>query len=73
MMKKKKTEGYKNLSDEEVEGLVREAGESWLSQKEVKKVRVKSLEELPETDEWVEVEFTEPVKVRSVVKKAVKH
>ncbi|MDI6655105.1 MAG: hypothetical protein QME59_04390 [Candidatus Hydrothermarchaeota archaeon] len=67
MMKKKKTE------DEEIEGLVREARESWLKQKEIKKVRVKSLEELSETEEWVEVEFTEPVKVKSVLKKAVKH
>lgn len=65
-MKKKKTE------DEEVEELVREARESWLSQKEIKKVRVKSLEELPETDEWVEVKFTKPVKVKSIMKKAAK-
>jgi hypothetical protein len=36
------------------------------------KVKVKSLDELPETDEWTEVEFTEPVKVESVLKKTLK-
>ncbi|MDI6655152.1 MAG: hypothetical protein QME59_04625 [Candidatus Hydrothermarchaeota archaeon] len=42
----------------------------------MKKVKVKDFEELfksPDSEEWAEVEFTEPVKVRSVVKKAVKH
>jgi len=52
--------------------MIREARGSWLKQKEIKKTRVKSLEELPETEEWTEVEFTEPVKVKSVVKKATK-
>lgn len=70
-MKKKKAEHLEK--DEEIEGLVRKAGESWLKQKEIKKYKVRSLEELPETEEWVEVEFTEPVKVKSVMKKAVKH
>lgn len=42
----------------------------------MKKVKVKDIEELfklPDSDEWAEVEFTEPVKVKSVLKKAVKH
>ncbi len=41
----------------------------------MKKVKVKNIEELfegPETEEWTEVEFTEPVKVKSVLKKAAK-
>jgi hypothetical protein len=41
----------------------------------MKKVKVKDLEELfklPDDDEWAEVEFTEPVKVKSVIKKALK-
>lgn len=37
----------------------------------MKKIKVKSLEELPETEEWTEVEFTEPLKVKSVLKRAV--
>lgn len=42
----------------------------------MKKVKVKDLDELfklPDSDEWAEVEFTKPVKVRSVIKKSVKH
>lgn len=38
----------------------------------MKKVKVKSLEELPETEEWTEVEFSEPLKVKSVIKKPAK-
>ncbi len=38
----------------------------------MKKIKVKSLEELPETEEWTEVEFTEPLKVKSVLKKSAK-
>ncbi len=38
----------------------------------MKKVKAKSLEDLAETDEWTEVEFTEPVKVRSKIKTSVK-
>jgi hypothetical protein len=34
----------------------------------MKKVKAKSLEELPETEEWTEVEFTELVVVESLVK-----
>lgn len=44
--------------------------------KVTKKIKARTLEEAlsfsPE-NEWVEVEFTEPVKVKSVLKKAVKH
>lgn len=38
----------------------------------MKKVKVKNIEELfegPDDEEWTEVEFTEPVKVKSVLKK----
>jgi|Deesub1362A_J573_1020465.scaffolds.fasta_scaffold00005_176 hypothetical protein len=35
----------------------------------MKKVKARSLEELPDTGEWTEVEFTEPLVVESVVKK----
>jgi len=38
----------------------------------MKKVKVKSLKELPETKEWTEVEFTDPVEVKSVFKKKAK-
>ncbi len=41
----------------------------------MKKVKVKDFEELsklPDSDEWTEVEFTEPVKVKSVYKKTAK-
>ncbi len=41
----------------------------------MKKVKVKDFEELfkmPDSGEWVEVEFTEPVKVKSVYKETAK-
>ncbi len=41
----------------------------------MKKIKVKSLEELfegPDDEEWTEVEFTEPLKVKSIIKKLVK-
>jgi hypothetical protein len=38
----------------------------------MKKVKVKSLDELPETEEWTEIEFMEPIVVESVLKKTVK-
>ncbi len=43
----------------------------------MKKVKVKDIEELSnlpddESDEWVEVEYTEPVEVKSVFKKKAK-
>jgi len=34
-----------------------------------KKIKVKNLDELPEREEWTEVEFTDPVEVKSVLKK----